>query len=161
MDLVKSSVPLMRPTFTYHIHNLMDSLSTTFPMPPSGCRQRRHQIMLTVLLFGVPLASAAESKTVLTQLPSDFVTAPWQRFQGENMFTAWEKQLLGKPAPAEGEESRPAVIKVMARARLPVRALLNTFLSEDPEEIGAPRLKGPKLIQNKIDCYFSRRPFAR
>ena len=106
----------------------------------AGSSQPQRLALLSILAVCVPIASAADqTKSILTQLPSDYLSVPWQRFQGENMFTAWEKQTRG-PAPAEGEDARPAVIKVMARARLPVRALLDTFLSEDAEEIGARRL---------------------
>ena len=82
-----------------------------------------------------PAAAGDNTGSLLQHLPSEYVSVPWNTFQSEHSFRAFTKEL--KPAD-EGDPptaSRPAVVKVLARARLPVRALLDTFLSEDAQVV--------------------------
>lgn len=101
--------------------------------------RRRGGGMTVGLLLGMAgRVLGGDSKSLLQNLPHEYVTAPWRVFQGENSFSAFTKEaVISKEVRRDetGLESRPAVVKVLARARLPVRALLDTFLSQEPEVV--------------------------
>ena len=79
----------------------------------------------------VPTAAGGDRRALLQQLPQEYASAPWDGFVSESGFTAFTKELKHAEKTEGDMTSRPAVVKVLARARVPVRALLDTFLSQD------------------------------
>jgi hypothetical protein len=73
------------------------------------------------------------SPSLLKTLPTAYAKEQWRVFSenwkdGETPYSAFTKQL-------RRDEAGPMVVKVVARCRLPVRALLDTFQSEDQSEV--------------------------
>ena len=66
------------------------------------------------------------SDTLLKSLPRDYAAAKWNKFTENPELSAFTKQL-------RSSEGGPAVVKVLARCRIPIRELLSTFQSEDEQ----------------------------
>ena len=97
---------------------------------------RRQRWYAWLALTGVAV-SGSDSKSLLTNLPQEYAAAKWSTYQKDSKdFHVFTKELAGAE---DNGISRPAVVKVVARARLPVRALLETFLSEDAQVLRPPR----------------------
>ena len=59
-----------------------------------------------------------------------------------------------------GSASRPAVVKVLARAKLPVRELLDTFLSEDAHVVSEWNPFAGEVLHATPSMYYSWRAHA-
>ena len=76
----------------------------------------------------------AGEDSLLTSLPSRYAKAKWTKFVDERKNDETLHAYLKAPKKdLKDERSAPAVVKVLARCRLPVRSLLETFLSKDEE----------------------------
>lgn len=89
-------------------------------------------IKLLISTLAVAAAGSDSKSSLLTNLPLEYAAVKWRTLQSEKSFHVFTKELAGTQ---ENGDSRPAVVKVLARARLPVRALLDTFLSEDAQVV--------------------------
>ena len=91
-----------------------------------------------LVLLGTLTAAAADD-SLLKSLPSEYARAPWRSFyKAQKELVASSKEVTSVASGSadaggegEGAASPKAVVKVVARAKLPVRALLDTFESED------------------------------
>lgn len=85
-----------------------------------------------LLLASSSAAKKLDSTTLLTSLDPEYAAAPWSKFwedrgsKGRRRAVAFTKQL---------QAAGPAVVKVLAKADVPVRALLDCFLSEDADTV--------------------------
>jgi hypothetical protein len=88
-----------------------------------------------VLVLLAVRAGAADSSTLLKSLPQRYVSAKWSKFVEERKSDMEELLAFTKGPKKEKKDDKggPAVVKVLARCRLPVRALLDTFQSKDEE----------------------------
>lgn len=76
----------------------------------------------------------AGEDSLLTSLPSRYAKAKWTKFVDERRNDETLHAYLKAPKKdLKDERSAPAVVKVLARCKLPVRSLLETFLSKDEE----------------------------
>ena len=76
----------------------------------------------------------AGEDSLLTSLPSRYAKAKWTKFVDERKNDETLHAYLKAPKKdLKDERSAPAVVKVLARCKLPVRSLLETFLSKDEE----------------------------
>ena len=76
----------------------------------------------------------AGEDSLLTSLPSRYAKAKWTKFVDERKNDETLHAYLKAPKKdLKDERSAPAVVKVLARCKLPVLSLLETFLSKDEE----------------------------
>ena len=89
---------------------------------------------LGVALILLP-AFAACDDSLLKSLPREYARAPWREFvnaKKELVASTKEVKVVQTTGATDGEMAYPkAVVKVVARAKIPVRELLDTFHSED------------------------------
>ena len=81
--------------------------------------------------FVLLVATAAAARDSLLQtLPGEYKKAPWRPFSNDDSKAAALLAYSKEATVTRGEGGRPAVVKVLAKTVLPVRALLDTFLAE-------------------------------
>lgn len=99
-------------------------------------RQRhRTSTGCAVLALGWMALAGADTNSLL-KLPSHYVSAKWSKFVEERKSHDESLIAMVKAPKRDGkskEKMGPAVVKVLARTRLPVRALVDTFQSKDEE----------------------------
>jgi len=95
------------------------------PVGPS-----RGILLAYCLIFGL----VGADDTLLTSLPKSYASSKWIKFVEERK-NDYEQlaAYLKAPKKEKDERSSPAVVKVLARCRLPVRSLLDTFQSKNEE----------------------------
>ena len=77
----------------------------------------------------------AAEDTLLKSLPSRYAKAQWTKFVDErkNDYETLHAYLKAPKKEQKDDRTAPAVVKVLARCKLPVRSLLETFQSKDEE----------------------------
>ena len=87
------------------------------------------------LALALAAVASAEEPSLLTSLPSRYASAKWTKFVEERKNDAEALYAFVKAPKKEQKDDKvgPAVVKVLARCRLPVRALLDTFQTKDAE----------------------------
>ena len=111
---------------------------------------------LGVALILLP-AFAAGDDSLLKSLPREYARAPWREFvnaKKELVASTKEVKVVQTTGATDGEMAYPrAVVKVVARAKIPVRELLDTFHSEgrghhqrmEPPDAAIPPAPSPSL----------------
>ena len=107
-----------------------------FTLPRVALKASLRQDMRTLAKVVTCLCAlrVAGEDSLLTSLPSRYAKAKWTKFVDERKNDETLHAYLKAPKKdLKDERSAPAVVKVLARCKLPVLSLLETFLSKDEE----------------------------
>jgi hypothetical protein len=86
----------------------------------------------------IPVLDAASSDSLLRSVPHEYASMPWterQHLVDKQSNYRTDLRILSKESQADASEARPAVLKILARARVPVEEIMETFKDPSPETV--------------------------
>jgi hypothetical protein len=101
----------------------------------AGLPGRPNRLAVACVALTLPWSDAASAETILKSLPQEYARVQWRKFADVKSEHDADSTYVAFTKKSSKAEIGPAVVKVLARCRLPVRALLDTFLSEDEDTL--------------------------